>query len=84
MYYMFYNRNNIFMYSLYFVCMNNFKFLYIIYNKNQDDLCESSTTTFKNRTMTIVHNEKVLHPFQPYTTEAMSNQIEFFLTSLFH
>ena len=33
----------------------------------------------KNRTMTIVYNEKVLHPFQPYSTEAISNQIEFFL-----
>ena len=32
----------------------------------------------KNRTMTIVYNEKVLHPFQPYSTEAISNQIEFF------
>ena len=32
-----------------------------------------------NRTLSIVHNEKVLHPFQPYSTEAVANQINFFL-----
>jgi len=30
------------------------------------------------RTLRIVHNEMVLHPFQPYITEATANQIEFF------
>ncbi len=32
----------------------------------------------KNRTLRIVHNERVLHPFQPYDTEATANQIEYF------
>lgn len=31
-----------------------------------------------DRTLRIVHNERVLHPFQPYITEATSNQIEYF------
>lgn len=30
------------------------------------------------RTLRVVHNEVVLHPFQPYITEATANQIEFF------
>ncbi len=30
------------------------------------------------RTLRVVHNERVLHPFQPYITEALANQIEFF------
>ena len=30
------------------------------------------------RTLRIVHNERVLHPFQPYDTEATRNQIEYF------
>lgn len=30
------------------------------------------------RTLRVVHNERVLHPFQPYITEATANQIEFF------
>ena len=29
-------------------------------------------------TLRIVHNEMVLHPFQPYITEATANQIEYF------
>ena len=32
-----------------------------------------------NRTLSIVHNEKVLHPFQPYSTKVIANQINFFL-----
>tara|TARA_Y100000588_G_C14224960_1_gene912707 strand:- start:281 stop:2104 length:1824 start_codon:yes stop_codon:yes gene_type:complete len=32
------------------------------------------------RTFTVVHNEKVIHPLQPYSTEAIYNQINFFLT----
>ena len=32
----------------------------------------------EKRTLTIVHNERVLHPFQPYSPSAMSNQIDFF------
>ena len=32
-----------------------------------------------NRTLSIVHNEKVLHPFQPYSTKVLANQINFFL-----
>ena len=30
------------------------------------------------RTLRVVHNEMVLHPFQPYITEATANQIEYF------
>ena len=30
------------------------------------------------RTLRIVHNERVLHPFQPYDTEATANQVEYF------
>ena len=29
-------------------------------------------------TLRVVHNEMVLHPFQPYITEATANQIEYF------
>jgi len=32
----------------------------------------------ENRTLRIVHNERVLHPFQPYDTEATANQLEYF------
>ena len=32
------------------------------------------------RTLRIVHNERVLHPFQPYMAEATANQIEYFQT----
>ncbi len=32
------------------------------------------------RTLRIVHNERVLHPFQPYITEATANQIDYFET----
>lgn len=31
-----------------------------------------------NQTLRVVHNERVLHPFQPYNTEATANQIEYF------
>jgi len=31
-----------------------------------------------DRTLRIVHNEMVLHPFQPYIIEATANQIEYF------
>ena len=30
------------------------------------------------RTFRVVHNERVLHPFQPYIIEATANQIEYF------
>ena len=30
------------------------------------------------RTLRIVHNERILHPFQPYMAEAIANQIEYF------
>ena len=30
------------------------------------------------RTLRVVHNEMVLHPFQPYITEATANQLEYF------
>ncbi len=33
----------------------------------------------KDRNLTVVHNEKVLHPMQPYLFEPMKNQIDFFL-----
>jgi hypothetical protein len=32
----------------------------------------------EDRTLRVVHNEMVLHPFQPYIQEATVNQIEFF------
>lgn len=32
----------------------------------------------EDRTARIVHNERVLHPFQPYNGEATANQIEYF------
>ena len=32
----------------------------------------------RDRTLRIVHNEMVLHPFQPYITEATANQLEYF------
>jgi hypothetical protein len=32
----------------------------------------------KTRTLRVVHNERVLHPFQPYMAEAVANQIEYF------
>jgi len=31
-----------------------------------------------NRTLRVVHNERILHPFQPYIIEATANQIEYF------
>jgi len=31
-----------------------------------------------NRTLRVVHNEMILHPFQPYIIEATANQIEYF------
>ena len=34
--------------------------------------------SIEDRTLMVVHNEKVLHPLQPYLKEAMSNQISFF------
>lgn len=30
------------------------------------------------RTLRVVHNERTLHPFQPYSIEATANQIEYF------
>ena len=32
----------------------------------------------RERTLRIVHNERILHPFQPYMAEAIANQIEYF------
>jgi hypothetical protein len=32
----------------------------------------------EDKTLRIVHNERILHPFQPYITEATANQIEYF------
>ncbi len=31
-----------------------------------------------DRTLRVVHNERILHPFQPYINEATANQIEYF------
>jgi hypothetical protein len=31
-----------------------------------------------DRSLRVVHNERILHPFQPYIIEATANQIEFF------
>ena len=32
----------------------------------------------ESRTLRVVHNERILHPFQPYMAEAIANQIEYF------
>jgi hypothetical protein len=32
----------------------------------------------EGRTLRVVHNERILHPFQPYMAEATANQIEYF------
>ena len=32
----------------------------------------------QDRSLRIVHNERILHPFQPYIIEATANQIEYF------
>ncbi len=32
----------------------------------------------ERRTLRVMHNERVLHPFQPYNKEATANQIEYF------
>jgi hypothetical protein len=34
----------------------------------------------RDRTLRVVHNERVLHPFQPYIEEATANQIVYFET----
>ena len=34
-----------------------------------------------DRSLSIVYNEKLLHPFQPYSIDALTNQINFFLKS---
>jgi hypothetical protein len=34
--------------------------------------------TLTDRFLRVVHNERVLHPFQPYNREATANQIEYF------
>ncbi len=31
-----------------------------------------------DRTLRVVHNERILHPFQPYMNQATANQIEYF------
>ena len=33
-----------------------------------------------DRTLRVIHNERILHPFQPYMPEATTNQLEFFET----
>ncbi len=32
----------------------------------------------RQKTLRVVHNERTLHPFQPYMAEAIANQIEYF------
>ena len=34
--------------------------------------------SLEDRSLRVVHNERILHPFQPYMPEAMANQIEYF------
>jgi hypothetical protein len=34
--------------------------------------------TAADHTLRVVHNERILHPFQPYIVEATANQIEYF------
>ena len=36
----------------------------------------------RERTLRVVHNERILHPFQPYMAEAIANQIEYFEKTL--
>ena len=31
-----------------------------------------------NRTQRVIHNERIIHPFQPYMPEATANQLEYF------
>lgn len=35
----------------------------------------------RERTLRVVHNEPLLHPFQPYSPEATANQVAFFTTA---
>ena len=35
--------------------------------------------SLEDRTLRVVHNEKLLHPFQPYSPEATKNQLNFFM-----
>ncbi|MFZ9747900.1 MAG: alpha/beta hydrolase family protein, partial [Opitutaceae bacterium] len=35
-----------------------------------------------DRTLRVVYNEPLLHPFQPYSVEATANQLEFFIRTL--
>lgn len=35
-----------------------------------------------DRTLRVVYNEPLLHPFQPYSVEATANQLEFFIRAL--
>lgn len=35
-----------------------------------------------DRTLRVVYNEPLLHPFQPYSIEATANQLEFFIRTL--
>ena len=35
-----------------------------------------------DRTLRVVYNERILHPFQPYMPEAIANQLEFFERAL--
>jgi len=50
--------------------------------KGAEDLRELETGKFygdaKSRTLRVVHNEKMLHPFQPYSSEEAAHQIAFF------
>jgi len=50
--------------------------------KSGGDLHELELGNFygdaKSRTLRVVHNEKMLHPFQPYSTEEAAHQIAFF------
>ena len=34
--------------------------------------------SLEDRTLRVVHNEKLLHPFQPFSPEATKNQLNFF------
>jgi len=38
--------------------------------------------TEAERTLRVIYNEPLLHPFQPYSVEATANQLEFFIRTL--
>ena len=52
------------------------------FNAKNDHIDEISIGNYYgnkiDRTLRVVYNEKVIHPFQPYNQEVMSNQLDYF------